>query len=327
MKILELNEVYTREEVSMIFNDHNNYSRGAGSWGLHGIVRLKDNPSNFVFFVTINNNIHKSIYDEQISNDGILTWHSQNSMTLDNARIQDFINHDSDKNNIHLFFRKSKKDNFTYMGKLAYITHDSTREKPVHFKWQIIDWENIKNKDFINGLNTINEKYADYNENTLELTKRPDIPKIKLKKSFFSKILDFPAINEQNKNLGNAGERLVIKYIKDDLIRKGKSELAEKVFHTAKFEGDGAGYDIKAYDEEGNVIYIEVKTTKSDISSPFYISANEIYFSKINSDKYFLYRIYKYDLSKNSGKLYILHGDMAENLTLTPTSFKALPNK
>src|SRR5215468_5348673 len=28
---------------------------------------------------------------------------------------------------------------YTYLGRLAYITHDPERERPVHFQWQLID--------------------------------------------------------------------------------------------------------------------------------------------------------------------------------------------
>lgn len=78
-------------------------------------------------------------FDENIDENGILTWQSQPSQTLDDARIIDFINHDYLKNNIYLFLRTSEKENYTYMGLLAYVDHDNQREKPVYFKWQILD--------------------------------------------------------------------------------------------------------------------------------------------------------------------------------------------
>ena len=32
-------------------------------------------------------------------------------------------------------------ENYTYLGKLKYITHDIDRKKPIHFQWQILDWD------------------------------------------------------------------------------------------------------------------------------------------------------------------------------------------
>lgn len=44
---------------------------------------------------------------------------------------------------IFTFFLRTDRKNpaYTYLGKLAYISHDTQREQPVHFKWQILDWE------------------------------------------------------------------------------------------------------------------------------------------------------------------------------------------
>ena len=39
--------------------------------------------------------------------------------------------------------------------------------------------------------------------------------------------------------------------------------------HVSEIEGDGAGYDIKSYTPDGKVRYIEVKTTRGAIRTPF----------------------------------------------------------
>ena len=52
----------------------------------------------------------------------------------------------------------------------------------------------------------------------------------------------------------------------------GRPDLAEKVIHVSQIEGDGAGYDIKSFHEDGTVKYIEVKTTRGGIfHSLFYV--------------------------------------------------------
>ena len=81
---------------------------------------------------------------EGIDENGVLEWQSQPSQTLTDSRILDFINHDYNKSNIYLFLRENKNVDYSYLGKLAYVSHDNQRECPVYFKWQILDW-NEKN--------------------------------------------------------------------------------------------------------------------------------------------------------------------------------------
>ena len=45
--------------------------------------------------------------------------------------------------------------------------------------------------------------------------------------------------------------------------------------HTSVIQGDGAGYDIKSFDENGNIKYIEVKTTAGSLNTDFYMSPKE----------------------------------------------------
>ena len=54
-----------------------------------------------------------------------------------------FISHEDEIDNIYLFLRKNKKDPYGYLGRLGYITHDPTRENPVWFQWQLLDWDDI----------------------------------------------------------------------------------------------------------------------------------------------------------------------------------------
>ena len=46
----------------------------------------------------------------------------------------------------------------------------------------------------------------------------------------------------------------------------GLTELANSVEHTSELHGDGTGYDIKSFNEDRSVRYIEVKTTKLGLS-------------------------------------------------------------
>ena len=82
--------------------------------------------------------------------------------------------------------------------------------------------------------------------------------------------------NIDNKRIGDLGEIWVLKQEKESLKKNGKGELAEKVSHSAKNEGDGLGYDILSYNLNGEKKYIEVKTTKGRKNSTFFISRNEL---------------------------------------------------
>lgn len=122
--------------------------------------------------------------------------------------------------------------------------------------------------------------------------------------------------------MGLQGEKLVLKYEKNYLKQHEKRELAEKVKHTSKIEGDGAGYDIHSYTTEREDKYIEVKTTKGNKGTPFYISLNELNFSKKYLNSYYLYRVYNFDKENNSGEFYVLKGNIKNNFTLEPIKFK-----
>lgn len=79
-----------------------------------------------------------------------------------------------------------------------------------------------------------------------------------------------------NRKLGEAGEDFVFGMETKRLKMAGRQDLADKVEWTSKQFGDGAGYDIASFADDGTAIFIEVKTTKGPITTPFYISNNEL---------------------------------------------------
>jgi hypothetical protein len=58
----------------------------------------------------------------------------------------------------------------------------------------------------------------------------------------------------------------------------------------------------------GNEKKIEVKTTRSDISRPFYLTRNELEVSSKNPENYYLYRLFDFDSNLNKGKYYVIAG-------------------
>lgn len=114
---------------------------------------------------------------------------------------------------------------------------------------------------------------------------------------FKPSITDYIQREIENKRIGDLGEKWVINYETEKLRKLGKHKLAEKVEHYSKEKGDGSGFDIKSFNEFGKEIYIEVKTTIGGISTPFYITIQELKRSKKEKKKYFLYRLYNYKLT------------------------------
>lgn len=332
MKKLVLYEEYDRRSVHEIFSPDTVFTPQAGTWGLQGMVGIPDRPGDFVFFVTYGQSQSMHDFDESITDDGVLSWQSQPAQDFSSKSIKYLISHDENINSIYLFLRTSKDRAYCYLGKLKYITHDIERVKPVYFQWQILDWNISADKLSKIGLNLINSSIV-------KIEKSPekqnfifeDVPPLRKEKKegvstaqFKSvKQIDYAERDSKNRNLGLAGEELVIAYELKKLNALGRKDLADKVRHIAKEEGDGAGYDILSFDEHGNKIFIEVKTTKGIKTSNFYASINEINFSTEHSESYYLYRLYEFDAALNTAEFFILKGALADVVKLKPISFKA----
>lgn len=327
IKPLKLYDQYSREEVYKIFDGVTPFTIGAGNWGLHGLVKIPKREQDFVFFVTFGQKQLGHDFDESITEDGILTWQSQPKQTLNNKVIKQLISHNHLTNNIYLFLRTKKKDNktkqvepFTYLGRLAFIANDPIREQPVYFKWQIIDWE-VPPSNVLNRMGLILQKSISNNENLgqniLTETKVPNSMPNKLRetRNFYTTKVDYTENSKINSELGLKGELLVIKHL--------QNVLGYDTIHTSLIEGDGAGYDIEATKEDGTSIFIEVKTTKGGINTPFMITANELAFSSVYASNYELYRVYEYDHEFNSGKFFRIKGDLGASLNLKPTVYSA----
>jgi hypothetical protein len=110
----------------------------------------------------------------------------------------------------------------------------------------------------------------------------------------------------ENKELGDAGEELVLRYEREKL--RNHPDLLSKIRHVSK-EDDSAGYDILSYKKNGDELYIEVKTTRGNKWTPFYLSANEYETWKNNTSKYMIYRVYEYS-PDSVAKFYKLSGDI-----------------
>lgn len=139
--------------------------------------------------------------------------------------------------------------------------------------------------------------------------------------SFNGSITNHIQNNKENKRIGDLGELFVIALEKEKLEKANKPKLANKVAHHAKDKGDGLGYDVLSFDTEGNKMYIEVKATKSNKNTPFYITRNELERSKQEQDNFFIYRVYNFNDDILKGDVLVLQGD-ASNLCIEAVNYK-----
>jgi hypothetical protein len=130
-----------------------------------------------------------------------------------------------------------------------------------------------------------------------------------------------PALRDQlNRALGHAGEQHIFEFEQRRLFDVGRRDLAKKVRWVSQADGDGLGYDIRSYEEDGSERWIEVKTTRGGNATPFYLTRNENEVAKERPDAFRLYRLY--DFAKTP-RLFTLQPPLEQLLTLEPLTFRA----
>ena len=207
-----------------------------------------------------------------------------------------------------------------------YLQHDGERERPVHFKWQILDWDLPPDVQIRMELQF--QSANDDDPAPTGLVQAPPPSRTRragsTTKSFHSRKGGDPAGRDaKNRRLGLAGEESVVELEKKLLVEAGRPDLAEKVRHVSKEEGDGAGYDIRSYTVSGDEKFIEVKTTKGGASSSFFITSNEVAFSEHKADNFYLCRVY--DFQDGHGRYYVVAGSVAEGFELAASQYRASP--
>lgn len=126
----------------------------------------------------------------------------------------------------------------------------------------------------------------------------------------------------RNELLGEAGEKFVINFERARLIHAGKDALADRIEQVSATIGPAAGFDIRSFEENGRDRFIETKTTKYGKETPFFITPNEVRFSRENAASYYLYRLFGF---RESPRLFTLHGHVEDRCILEPSEFMARP--
>lgn len=140
------------------------------------------------------------------------------------------------------------------------------------------------------------------------------------KRTFNSRKVDFEGTNKRNKEIGDAGEQFVLQIEREKL----GLPLSEKVRHVSAEDGDGAGYDILSYTQQGDIRFLEVKTTTGGKETAFYISENERLFLETYREDAEIVRVYNFNKEKGTGDIYRISGkDFLEQISLQPIAYKA----
>lgn len=132
--------------------------------------------------------------------------------------------------------------------------------------------------------------------------------KTKRARAFTGRVVDYEKYQRESRELGLAGEKFYLEIEKKEVKKHLGSEIASQIIHSSQKKGDGLGYDILSFDDK-DFKYIEVKTTKGKLKTPFYMSYNEKVFYELHMATYYLVRVYEFDPEKNTGKYEIYRGD------------------
>lgn len=126
--------------------------------------------------------------------------------------------------------------------------------------------------------------------------------KTNVKEKYRSRETNYEKINRVKKETGLKGEKAVLEFEKNKLIKLGYYDLVEYV---QQCDNDAQGYDIISFDENRNEIHIEVKTNSSSNKNTmdFYLTNRE-YIKLCEEPNYYIY--YLFDI-KTKPKYHIVN--------------------
>lgn len=132
--------------------------------------------------------------------------------------------------------------------------------------------------------------------------------------------VDYLEREARNAALGTAGEMFVLEVEHRRLWEAGRRRLAERIEHVSKTRGDGAGYDVASFEEDGRDRLIEVKTTAFGSMTPFFASSREVDVSDVRAADYHLYRVFKF---RKAPQIFDLPGSLRRSVVLEAVSYRA----
>lgn len=131
---------------------------------------------------------------------------------------------------------------------------------------------------------------------------------------------DVASRDARNRSLGRAGEERVLTHERSSLVAVGRTDLAERIRWVSHVDGDGAGYDIQSFEQDGSQRLIEVKTTNGWERTPFYITRNELSVADANRDAWRIVRLWNFT---RETRAFELRPPLNAHISLMATSFQA----
>ncbi|GGG96167.1 hypothetical protein GCM10007420_09740 [Glycocaulis albus] len=124
----------------------------------------------------------------------------------------------------------------------------------------------------------------------------------------------------RNRQLGLAGESMLVDFERRRLEKLDRPDLARKVRWVSQEDGDGAGYDIHSFNARGEDRLLEVKTTRGPRTTPFFLTRNEVSLAEERPDSFRLCRLYEV---AQAPRLFRVKPPLDSNLTLEPEAWRA----
>jgi hypothetical protein len=131
---------------------------------------------------------------------------------------------------------------------------------------------------------------------------------------------DYLEREARNRSLGKAGEEFIVDFERWRLLKMGLGQLADRVDHVARTQGDGLGYDVLSFESDGRERFIEVKTTAFGEETPFFVSTNELAFAREEPEQFFLCRVFDFRVEP---RFFELTGPIENHFFLDPATYKA----
>ncbi|MDO5292290.1 MAG: DUF3883 domain-containing protein [bacterium] len=228
---------------------------------------------------------------------------------LSTTELKDLLNEIMEPDGEDLVINKNRSDTKFDQKVRNMISHRENNDLYKYF-----DYKKVGKVGILTSISMKQEAkhvLVDHNE---EVTRREK------KKAFNARKINFEEENKRKKEIGDAGEEFVYRL---EVAKLGE-EIGSKVRHVAKVDGDGAGYDILSYNKQGDVRFLEVKTTTGPRDTPFFLSENERLFLEIYGEEAEIVRVYNFNMEKRVGEVYRISGnEFLDRIKLQPTGYKA----
>ncbi len=128
----------------------------------------------------------------------------------------------------------------------------------------------------------------------------------------------------RNRRLGRAGEELVFESERARLAAADRADLSDRVRWIARDDGDGFGYDIRSFAGQGErpeeERWLEVKTTTGSVTTPFFLTSNEL---RVSCRHPMLYRLVRLHSFQHRARAFRLRPPLDNHVRLSPVVYRA----